>query len=139
MSLLALMHFSEKMIGGVAEIDGQHRGLIDIINELYEIALKRKGQRTLEEVFEALDVYAKSHFESEETLLAKHGYPRLADHKMQHDAMLQAISDYRKRPREGQEFLVALDLLHYLKQWLSQHMMGADREACAYLNAQGVY
>jgi hemerythrin len=133
------MHFSEKMVDGVAEIDDQHRGLIDIINELYEIALKRAGQRTLEDVFEALDVYTKDHFEREESLFAKHGYPGLADHKAQHNGLLQTIVDYRKRPREGQEFLLALELLHHLKQWLSQHMITADRQACAYLNEQGVY
>jgi hemerythrin len=133
------MIFSEKMMGGVAEIDEQHQGLIDIINDLYEIALNRDGQQPLGDVFDALEAYTKAHFQLEEALLAKHGYPRLADHKKQHERLTQAIADYRKRRRDGQDMLLALDLLHDLKQWLSRHMIEEDRQACTYLNAQGIY
>lgn len=136
---MALMVFSDKMIDGVAEIDEQHRGLIDIINDLYEIALKRGGQQTLDDVFDRLDDYTTSHFEREEALFAKHGYPELASHQEQHKALLRTIATYRKRPREGQETLVALDLLHHLKQWLAQHMIDEDKKACAYLNAKGIF
>jgi len=133
------MLFSEKMIDGVVDIDDQHRGMIDIINELYEIALKRDGHRTLGEVFTALDDYATNHFALEESLFAKHGYPRLAEHKKKHDRLLQTLADYRKRSRDGQEAVLALDLLHYLKQWLAHHIMADDRQACAYLNEKGVF
>lgn len=130
--------FTDKMVDGVAAIDRQHAKLIHIINELYEIALTTNASPTLEEVFDDLARYTVEHFDYEEKLFAETGYPRLQEHHLQHEALKQRIADHHGGSHGSNDTIVAAEMLHYLKQWLNDHMMNADKDACRHLNAHGI-
>jgi hemerythrin-like metal-binding protein len=130
--------FSDKMIDGVAEIDHQHSCLVDIINALYDIALNKNARTTLVQVFEDLDRHIDEHFECEERLFAEAGYPLAKEHRATHEAFRQRIADYRASTRNANGTLVAAELLHLLKQWMTGHMQNDDRDACRHLNASGI-
>ena len=132
------MVFSDKMIDGVAAIDHQHRGLVDIINALYDITLNKNARTTLVQVFEDLDRHIDEHFDCEEQLYAQAGYPLAKDHIASHEAFRRRIADYRASARNANATLVATELLYLLKQWLTGHMQNEDRDACRHLNASGI-
>jgi hemerythrin len=129
---------TDDMIQGIREIDAQHLGLINLINELYEIALAGEKSRTLDYVLDELDAYANMHFETEERLLEQTGYPRLAEHKAAHRSLRQKAVEFRGKMRTGREVIVALELLHLLKQWMAIHLKVEDKDACVYLKAHGI-
>jgi hemerythrin-like metal-binding protein len=132
------MVFSDKMIDGVAAIDHQHRGLVDIINALYDITLNKNARTTLVQVFEDLDRHIDEHFDYEEQLFAQTGYPLAKEHRATHQAFRQRIADYRASARHAKDSIVAVELLHLLKQWMTGHMQDDDRVACRHLNARGI-
>ena len=132
------MVFSDKMIDGVAAIDHQHSGLVDIINALYDITLNKNARTTLVRVFEDLDRHIAEHFDCEERLFAQTGYPLAEEHRATHEAFRRRIADYRAGARNANGTLVAAELLHLLKQWLTGHMQNEDRDACRHLNASGI-
>jgi len=132
------MVFSDKMVDGVAAIDHQHRGLVDIINALYDITLNKNSGTTLARVFEDLNQHIDEHFACEEQLFAQTGYPRALEHRAIHEAFRRRIADYRASARGAKDTIVAAELLHLLKQWLNGHMQDADRDACRHLNASGI-
>ena len=132
------MVFSDKMVDGVAAIDHQHRGLVDIINALYDVTLNKKSGTTLERIFGDLDQHIDEHFAYEEQLFAETGYPHAHEHRAIHEAFRQRIADYRASARGAKDTIVAAELLHLLKQWMNGHMQDADRDACRHLNARGI-
>jgi hemerythrin len=69
---------------GVAVLDAEHRALIDLCNSL--LALMQGGRPWSEVVTaaRALALSCHAHFETEESLLDQHDFPRLDRHKMQH-------------------------------------------------------
>jgi len=135
---MALMVFTDKMMSGVAEIDAQHRALIDIINGLYAIALGKPGHRPLGDVLEDLSAYLAGHLAYEEDLFVRTDFPGAAKHKAEHEHLRKKIAAYKAASGKGGDMMVALDLLHFLKQWLTAHIQVADKEACAHFNRHGI-
>lgn len=135
---MQFMVFTDKMIDGVAAIDRQHRLLIDILNMLYTITLTKDADTSLETVFDELARYTTEHFDYEEKLFAETGYPGLEQHRAQHQALTRRITEFRNAYNGGNDTILASDLLHVLKRWLTDHTMHADKEACRHLNAHGI-
>lgn len=135
---MPFMVFTEKMIDGVDAIDRQHAKLVDIINELYDLVLRRDDNANLERVFDELTAYTVYHFDYEEKLFAATGYPKAAEHHAQHEALKQKVVAYRAAICDPRDTAFAAEVLHFLKQWLTYHTLGSDRDACHHLNAHGI-
>jgi hemerythrin len=78
---------------GVAEVDHEHRELVDLINQLHaqlgEETSKETVSRFLGEVFARIS----AHFALEETVMRKHRYDEYQAHKTEHEALLDQIRD----------------------------------------------
>jgi hemerythrin-like metal-binding domain len=135
---MALMDFTDKMKTGMADIDSQHHILIGIINELYNVALGRADANALGDAMQDLSDYLDQHLAFEEDLFAKTAYPDAAKHKGEHDMLRKRFAAYRSQMTAGRDMVLALDLLHFLKQWLVNHIQVADKAAGAYLNGLGL-
>jgi hemerythrin-like metal-binding protein len=94
-------------------------------------ALKEDMQR----VFSELISYTASHFTSEEGLMREAGYPRLTSHHLQHMEFVQRARELHAQLLAG-KFTVSMDLLRFLKSWLSEHILGSDQQYAPYLNAK---
>jgi methyl-accepting chemotaxis protein/hemerythrin len=132
------MVFTDKFVDGVVAIDQDHVRMIEIVNQLYRVVLETKSAEALASVFDELETYIAAHFAHEEELMARVEYPKLAEHRAGHATMTRRIADYRARLRDRYDTIIAADMLHQLKAWISGHMMTADKDVCAYLNACGI-
>jgi hemerythrin-like metal-binding protein len=135
---MKFMVFTDKMIDGVASIDHQHAQLVHIINELYALMLKRDGAVPLATVFDELAHYTAEHFAHEEKLMAETGYPKLEEHRAEHEVLNRRIAEYHDTACDGDDTILAAELLHFLKQWLTDHIPNDDRDACRHMNAHGI-
>jgi hemerythrin-like metal-binding protein len=75
---------------GIAELDAQHRGLLDLINKIGELADTRGTVNS--SAFGALNEmirYADNHFRTEEGYLQRYGYPGYREQKKEHDAFVE--------------------------------------------------
>ena len=135
---MQFMVFSDKFVDGVVAIDSQHARLIEIINHLYAISLKRKPITELDTVFDDLTAYTTEHFAYEEKLMAETGYPKAAEHRRHHDAVKKQIADYRASVTSTNKTIIAAELLHFLKVRLVQHMTTDDKDACRHFNENGI-
>jgi hemerythrin-like metal-binding protein len=132
------MVFTDKFLDGVVAIDHDHSRMIEIVNELYAVVLESKSAAALAKVFDDLETYTQQHFHHEESLLAQTGYPKLAEHRAGHAVLTRQIARYRAAARDRYDASLAADMLHHLKQWITGHIMTADRDACRHLNAHGI-
>jgi hemerythrin len=130
---MAYLDWKDELNTGIRVIDGQHRRIVDYINQLHDIA-QGGGTGSTQDVLTALVDYTLSHFAFEESLLEEAGYPQSADHRHAHDAFRNRIFDFRDRAGRGEH--VAGALLELLKSWLFEHIANEDARYVPLVSAQ---
>lgn len=88
-----LIEWRKEFETGIAEVDHEHRELVDLINTLHE----KMGVGTDKETTIAFlgEVFAKisAHFALEETVMRKHKYDEYLAHKTDHEKLLDDLRD----------------------------------------------
>ncbi|VAX09526.1 Methyl-accepting chemotaxis protein I (serine chemoreceptor protein) [hydrothermal vent metagenome] len=130
-----LMPWSDDLIVGIAEIDRQHQQLVSMMNELHHVLGRNLGTTAVQRVLKGLVNYTVNHFDYEERLMRKHGYP-LADcdqHKQKHEALKAKVMAFKQRVDAGDagdagDADITDELLEFLKDWLVRHIQRSDKE-----------
>ncbi|MDO9170567.1 MAG: bacteriohemerythrin [bacterium] len=112
---------------GLPLIDEQHRRLVDRYNELAAAYRRREADAELAHRLGVLLDCAAVHFVSEETLMEELGYVGLAEHREEHQDLLQRVRRFQTVLAEGRQ-TVTLPVLQYLQHWLLGHIRGADAD-----------
>lgn len=116
---------------GMLEIDEQHKALFDTINRLWSVLIGGKGSDgEVLRLIDELERYTVAHFTAEEIFMAQADYPDLAPHKVLHKNFVQRIADERLAVSQGKS--LSLDLLHFLKDWLVDHILVQDQQYAVY-------
>ncbi|PWW45560.1 bacteriohemerythrin [Melaminivora alkalimesophila] len=123
---------------GIAEIDRQHRRIVDYINMLHE--QRRLADRAaLAAVIADVVDYTESHFAFEEELLEQAGYEFLGLHRKVHSLFIRRIGTVKARFEAGED--VADELHEILSNWLIRHIRTEDHgykeQVKAYLAQRG--
>lgn len=134
---MPLVEWSEKFSVGLRSVDTQHQKLLGICNKLHDAMKSGAGKDALEPTLRELVSYTRTHFASEEQLLAKSNYPTLAAHKLQHTNLLRQVDGYVDKFNGGNT-LFAVQLAGFLKDWLLSHIADTDRQYSAHLKAAGI-
>ncbi len=115
---------------GVPALDGQHRTLVDRINELHQAT--GGPAEGMFRVLNGLVRYAEEHFREEEARMASVRYPGLPRQRREHEGFLTTVFALAERlarddPELGEE------LLGFLKDWLLDHILHEDRTFARFL------
>ena len=118
---------------GFEVIDNQHKELVNMINELFESC--KKGVAVADKAFlkttkKAAD-YAVKHFSDEDKYMVKAGFPKLAEHRKQHDDFITTVLKSINEFEAGKT--APIDLAHFLKKWLLNHIAISDKQYVPYL------
>jgi hemerythrin len=135
---MALFEWSNDYSVGIAEIDAQHQRLVAMLNQLSDAMRSGKGSQVLDRVLGDLVAYTGTHFATEERLMQANGYPDFPRHKREHDQLTAQVLDLQQSLRAGSAVL-SVDLLHFLKDWLTQHILGSDKRYGPFLQGRGVH
>jgi hemerythrin len=122
---------------GLQEIDEQHKCLINLINQLYEALAAKQHREQVAQILEELVDYTLIHFAVEETLMRLFDYPEYAQHKQSHDGIAQQVREFQRAFRAGQAHL-DMELLMFLKNWLTEHISKVDKRYAGHLSGHGV-
>ncbi len=120
----------EEMSVGQADIDGDHRQLIAIVNDFMNMAKRLPGDRALHETLIGLHDYAALHFEREEAIQRACHYPFHEEHKHQHQVLLAEIQAMARRyfiDRTAPVTKASLEeTAQFLRHWLVDHIIKSD-------------
>jgi hemerythrin-like metal-binding protein/PAS domain S-box-containing protein len=120
--------WSEAYSVGVAEMDNQHKKLVEMINRLADSRAVRGDELAV--AFHALlsDMfdYTQSHFKAEEDYLRSIGYPQLAAQQREHEAFVEKMAAFSVAAAEGSSDRAGMH--RYLKDWLLSHIVTADMQ-----------
>ncbi|OIR05574.1 bacteriohemerythrin [mine drainage metagenome] len=122
---MAYMEWTRDLESGITVIDTQHKRIIEFINELHDACQTQNADET-SHVMEGLLNYTVTHFEFEEALQERAGYPYLKAHRRIHEIFMKKVAEIRTRSAKGED--VAPELLTLLKGWLASHIKGEDRD-----------
>ena len=114
---------------GIAEIDEQHKELIDRINALPSMGSKSYSPEETQKTLDLLGRYVVQHFGDEEAYQKECNYPKYEWHKGIHQKF---IDDFIKIKEEfiknGASLRFTLDLNRYLDSWIVRHITHVDVE-----------
>ena len=134
---MAMINWNDSLSVHVAEIDQQHKKLIEMINELNDAMKVGKGKDVLEKIVNNLIGYTATHFKTEENYFAKFGYPDTENHKKEHAAFVQKVSDFKTGFETG-KLAMTIEVMSFLSDWLKNHIMGTDKKYASFFNEKGL-
>jgi hemerythrin len=135
---MAFMVWNDRLMTGIAAIDGDHRKLVAMINELYEAILAGSSEEALHQILDRLVDYTCFHFSREEAFFTQVHYPEEQQHRAEHTRMVEWVKGIHAQVKEGTAIAPSLEVMNYLKDWLFDHILGSDQRYVACLRAAGV-
>jgi hemerythrin len=121
----------------IKKFDDQHKQLVNLINQLHDAMIVGKGREALGEILQSLAEYTSNHFRDEEMLMKLHGYDGYEDHKKEHNMLIVQVKEKLESFRQGNN-IVTHDVMSFLRNWLTQHIMDVDKKYGPFLNSKGI-
>lgn len=121
-----LFTWSDDYSVNIPAIDEQHKGLIELINQLHVAIIEHHGKSTAREVLDRLSEYTHDHFALEERLMTLSHYPGIEAHRAQHQEMIEQVRTLQHRFYDENK-PIAFELLYVLKKWLVHHINESDK------------
>ena len=131
------VEWSDDLSVGIEEIDEQHKVLVGLVNQMHRAIHERHSSDVVQEILAKLADYTRIHFAVEESLMRILSYPGYELHKAQHDELIDHMRELQEKVASGRT-AVGFELMHFLKMWLTKHIMESDREYSGHFLDAGV-
>lgn len=122
---MTVLQWREEFSVGIEEVDHEHRELIELIRRLQQ---DLQAGADADKVIDVLgEIYAQiaAHFALEEKMMRETLYPALADHKEDHETLLDDLRDIMDEV-EDDGVLDEAQLTDDLDRWFSDHFKTHD-------------
>lgn len=120
---------------GIDQIDLQHKQLVETISKLEAAALTGTQEKEMGRALKFLVDYTHFHFSDEESFMHKAGFPELEAHKEMHKVLVQQLMEVLLKLKRG-EAIKSNELIDFLINWLSTHILDEDKKIGAYVTAR---
>jgi len=81
--------------------------------------------------------YTVFHFGYEEKLMGQHNYSDTPAHKAEHVKFVQTVGDFKKKFDSGNA-VITVEIMNFLRDWLTSHIMKTDKKLGQELTKLGV-
>ncbi len=130
---MALIKWRESYSVGIDQFDEEHKFILKLINELFQIVKEKDVAISVTYEIEQLIDYTKKHFTNEERAMEEVGYELLEKHKATHEELVQKVIVFKKRIENGDES-VNSEFYLFLREWLLSHILEEDMKYGAVLS-----
>lgn len=122
---MSLLEWRDEFRIGIPEVDHEHQELIGLINSLHGRLVEPEREAAIGEFLGEVHAQIASHFALEEKVMRSRRYPELADHKQDHERLLDEIREIM----DGYELHGRYDagaLGAALSTWFGEHFRTRD-------------
>lgn len=125
--------WSDTLSVAVDEIDDDHRRLVDLFNIFAHAVAESEDPGYLEALLEELIACTAWHFKHEERLMLKYAYEGFAEHKQEHQDLIDGVDEIRQELL-GAEMRATDAHIEALERWLVEHILVTDMKLGDYLS-----
>ena len=122
---MALLSWSSQYLIGDKTIDSEHQELFRLINNFHSTWMEKHAAHDIAKVLNQLIVYAEMHFRHEETIMRDAGYPKLEQHQLIHDGLIENIFKLQQS-YEDKSLHLEMNTMKFVKSWLIDHILQQD-------------
>ena len=134
---MAKLKWTNQYSVGLEAMDNQHKKLFELINDLFEAVLEGKGKKAAGDILIKLQEYGTTHFSDEEKLMKAFLFPSFDKHKKQHLIFMDKVSELLKIYEKSSQ-MMSLEVMNFMKEWLSNHIMIADKKYGNFIKKKAV-
>jgi len=116
----------------------EHEKLVGLLNDLYDGFHSGTAKSTLEKVLDALVDYTATHFGHEERLFDQVHYADTDAHKREHAALVKQVLEIQAKFEADPNAVLSQDVMGFLKNWLTKHILGTDKRYVPAMKAAGI-
>lgn len=116
----------------IPEIDEDHRKLVDLFNILKHSVEEGDAADYINAVMEEMINCTVWHFSHEERLMLKYAYEGLAEHKTEHQELVESAKALQQEILHEGKTISSKDI-EFLEYWLTGHILGTDMDLGAFL------
>ncbi len=118
-------------LSGIEEIDKQHYGLVETINEMVSLSLNIESveKETFVKLQDKLLQYVKVHFNTEEEMMMHHSVDmrHVNEHKKIHYEFVHEITVFFEKFEISGRHTDLDEIVEYLVRWLAYHILNTDK------------
>ncbi len=122
---MALIEWQDNFNVGIAEVDFEHREMVNLINALHADLLAAGDKASILEFFGEIYARIAAHFALEEKNMRERGYDQYEAHKRDHERLLDEIRDLTD-DYEDAEMFNEQELSRRLTHWFVEHFKYMD-------------
>lgn len=119
--------WSEEYCVGDADIDNQHRVLMELANSLDD----DMGMDEVKGILLQLVHHSKEHFVCEEKMMEQMKYPEIDEHKQLHTNMITTLSDFCLQKYETADEIH--EFRKFVYDWVIDHLLHHDKKFFKYV------
>lgn len=124
---MPIMPWNSRFDLGVPEMNAEHKGLLDLMNKIYDMNEAGASHGQLVLAIDELGTLTKKHFAEEERFMQSINYPKLVPHQMIHRDLLRELGE-NVAQFKNTSGPAPKELFRFLKIWLTAHIAGIDRQ-----------
>ncbi|WP_291326957.1 bacteriohemerythrin [Desulfovibrio sp. UCD-KL4C] len=133
---MPMLEWNDSLSINFSEIDEQHKNLITMINNLYDImTLNNDSNQSVHDIISDLHNYTIEHFGTEEKFMEKYNFPEAPAHISEHKEFISKISEVENLCSDASDN-ISMDILNYLSTWIVQHINDTDKKMGEFINNQ---
>lgn len=130
------LEWQEEYCVGVAQLDAEHRALLDRISGIVTADVDPHEMHWSSVPLGMFIDDALRHFDHEEIVMESSYYPHLESHRCSHDRLLRNLMRQIEKCRTGE--IATMEFGTYLYDWLLEHILQEDMKLGAYLRQRGM-
>lgn len=123
---MALIEWRKEFETGIPGVDYEHQHLIELINGLTRTLGGHPPKALVRDVLGEINAKISAHFALEEKVMREHGYDQYADHKADHERLLDEIREIMDLGEEGAGFDYETAVTERLSRWFTEHFKTKD-------------
>ena len=130
---IELVKWSDRLSCGIKLIDDQHKGLVDLVNDMFKHITGNEKQEHdyFNRVIQEAVKYVKIHFATEEKIMLATKFSGYAEHKKEHEKFVLAIVNNIKDYEAGKRLTLSA-FTKFLKDWVLSHIAMMDKQYFEY-------
>lgn len=111
---------------GIADVDHEHRELVDLINSLHEQTARGADRDAVSDFLGEVFARISAHFALEETVMRKFSYDQYQEHKGEHERLLDELRDIMDAWQAGEREDYEKAMSGVVRDWFIGHFKTHD-------------